>query len=88
MTARRAGRGAKLAAIMRTLAKDPYAPTQSFERLLYNMKGFCSRRIDYNNRVVYTVEPNTEGARDEDGNLYEGIVVVHESWGHVYDLET
>jgi plasmid maintenance system killer protein len=69
---------------MTTVENDPYKPTQHFERLTGNLKGLYSRQINYKNRFVYTVLPNTENARDEDGNLYDGIVRVHESWGHKY----
>jgi len=70
--------------IIKTVEKDPYDPSQNFERLKGNLKGFCSRRINLDNRFCYEVLPNTENARDKDGNLYDGIVHVHRAWGHNY----
>jgi Txe/YoeB family toxin of Txe-Axe toxin-antitoxin module len=80
----RAGFERRLAAILTTLETAPYAPTHGFERLVGNLKGRCSRQIDKHNRIIYKVLPNSEGARDENGNVYEGIVHVLEAWGHNY----
>ncbi|GBU21375.1 hypothetical protein R80B4_01264 [Fibrobacteres bacterium R8-0-B4] len=80
----RAGLGQRLADILATLERDPYEPSQSFERLTNNLRGKCSRRIDRHNRIVYKVLQNVDGARDENGNLYEGVVRVLEAWGHRY----
>jgi len=80
----RSGRGKELLKIKQAVEKDPYEPSQGFERLVGNLKGYCSRKIDKGNRFLYEVLPNDEGARDDDGNLYEGIVHVHEAWGHKY----
>jgi len=80
----RAGFKAKLDEIIKTIEKDPYDPSQNFERLKGNLKGFCSRRINFDNRFCYEVLPNSENARDKDGNLYDGIVRVHRAWGHNY----
>jgi Txe/YoeB family toxin of toxin-antitoxin system len=80
----RAGCGKQFAEILKTVKKDPYDPSQQFERLSGNLNGFCSRRINHRNRFLYTVLPNNEGARDAAGKLYDGIVLIHESWGHEY----
>jgi Txe/YoeB family toxin of toxin-antitoxin system len=80
----RAGFKAQLDKIIDTVEKDPYDPSQGFKRLKGDLKGCCSRRINYNNRFFYEVLPNTENARDKDGNLYDGIVQVYEAWGHKY----
>jgi len=85
-TARRTGHGAKFVEIMNVLKNDPLEPTSGhyFEKLVGNLKDYYSRRINYHNRFIYAVHPNTEGAKDGDGNLYQGIVCVHRSWGHNY----
>ena len=80
----RAGFKTQLDEILDTVEKDPYDLSQCFERLKGDLKGCCSRRINRKNRVLYEVLPNTENARDKDGNLYEGIVLVYEAWGHNY----
>jgi Txe/YoeB family toxin of Txe-Axe toxin-antitoxin module len=69
---------------MRTLRDNPYEQSQGFERLTGNLKGFCSRQISLKHRVLYRVLPNVEVAKDECGNLYEGIVPVYRAWGHNY----
>jgi hypothetical protein len=69
---------------MLTLEENPYENSQGFERLTGNLKGLCSRQINHKHRVLYTVLPNSEGTRDENGNQYDGIVFVHEAWGHRY----
>jgi len=86
VTARRAGYGAKFAEIMNTVKRNPFEPTPGhhFEKLVGNLKNSYSRCINHHNRFVYEVLPNTENARDDDGNLYDGIVRVHEAWGHKY----
>jgi len=84
--AERAGLKPKLSKILGVLERNPYEPTPGhrFEQLKGNLKGACSRRIDYNNRVIYTILPNNEGVRDKDGNLYEGIAYIDRAWGHIY----
>jgi len=84
--AKKNGYGEELNRILKTVEKDPFEPTpgQYFEALVGQLKGMYSRRLDYYNRFIYEVFPNTKGAVDDDGNLYEGIVRVYESWGHNY----
>jgi len=83
-TAERAGRREKLNEILVVLERDPYEPSQGFERLGNNLKGYCSRKIDKKNRILYKVLPNYEGAKDDNGNLYDGIVHVYRAWEHIY----
>ncbi len=76
----------KITEILDVLRRDPFEPTPEhcFERLRKNLKGRCSRQINYHNRIVYMVLPNTNGEKDEKGDLYEGIVRILEAWGHKY----
>jgi len=83
-TCRRAGFGKQLANILNTVRNSPYDSSQGFERLKGNLKGLCSRQIDFNNRFLYMVLPNTEKAVDEHGNLYDGVVYIVRAWGHNY----
>jgi len=80
----------KLGEILTVMERNPYEPTpkQHFEQLKGNLNGHFSRRIDHHNRVFYTVYPNDENAIDENGNLYEGIVLIHSAWGHIYKKPT
>jgi len=83
-TCQRAGYGKQLAQIIATLENNPYDPSQHFERLTGNLKGYCSRQINYHNRVLYEVLPNAKNVKDNLGKSYDGIVLVYEAWKHRY----
>jgi Txe/YoeB family toxin of toxin-antitoxin system len=78
----RAGLKDKTAEIIRTVRKDPFEPSQSFEKLKGNLKDMYSRRINRHHRFIYSVFPNAENLKDEKGELYEGIVHVNRMWTH------
>lgn len=42
--------------IIESLSINPYSDTNKFERLVGNYSGFCSKRIDLKNRLIYKVE--------------------------------
>jgi Txe/YoeB family toxin of toxin-antitoxin system len=42
--------------IVETLKNDPYAPTDSFEKLLPYQRGLYSRRLNHQHRIVYRVD--------------------------------
>ena len=42
--------------IVQVLKKDPFSPTQSFEKLQPKSSGLYSRRINQQHRVVYKVD--------------------------------
>ncbi|WP_125568803.1 Txe/YoeB family addiction module toxin [Companilactobacillus insicii] len=42
--------------IIKTLRKNPFEQSQSFEKLIPPIKGFYSRRINSQHRVVYRVD--------------------------------
>jgi toxin YoeB len=46
---------AKILIILDEIIEDPYSKAHKFERLKYNLSGFCSKRIDQKNRIVYQV---------------------------------
>jgi toxin YoeB len=46
---------AKILIILDEITEDPYSQTHKFERLKHNLSGFCSKRIDQKNRIVYQV---------------------------------
>lgn len=45
----------KVEALLELLVKDPYASPPPFERLLGDLKGAISRRINIRHRLVYQV---------------------------------
>ena len=78
----RAGLKPKAIEIRNTIRNNPFEASQSFEKLKGDLQGSCSRRLNRQHRFVYQVLPNTEGAKDINGNLYEGIIKVISMWTH------
>ena len=64
------------------LGEDPYRYPPSFEKLLGELHGIFSRRINIQHRYVYRILANDVGEKDEGGNLYEGFVHVLRMWTH------
>ncbi len=56
--------------IIKQLEINPYEDNQSFEKLIPPIKGFYSRRINVQHRVVYKVN---EEAKE---------VIIYSAWGH------
>ena len=46
----------KCKAILEIIAKDPFATPPQFEKLVGDLKGFYSRRINIQHRIVYEVD--------------------------------
>jgi toxin YoeB len=46
----------RMLVILKDIEDNPYSPAFKFERLKHNLKGFCSKRLDQKNRIVYFVE--------------------------------
>jgi len=61
--------------ITATLKQNPYAPTDSFEKLQPPSARFYSRRLNGQHRVVYTVDESTK------------TVTIYSAWSH-YDTFT
>lgn len=80
----RAGLKEKAKRLLDILEVYPYQTPPTYEKLVGNLSGFYSRRINLHHRLVYQVLPNSEGLVDSDGNKYEGIVKVVRMWTH-YD---
>jgi len=75
---------AVLAEMLNTVRVSPFesTPGHRFEKLKGYSPPIYTRRLDYYNRFVYTVESNVKGVKDCNGIPYEGIVVIHRMWGH------
>lgn len=59
--------------VINQLRRDPYAPTQGFEKLVPPIAGFYSRRINVQHRVVYKVDEKNKK------------VIIYSAWGHYTD---
>lgn len=46
---------AKFLEIITDITQNPYSPKFKFERLKGNFSGYCSKRLDQKNRVIYKV---------------------------------
>jgi len=70
----RAGRSyAKKAKELVDIVKDdPWLNPPTYEKLVGDLQGFYSRRINDQHRFVYAVLPNDRSFEDEHGNAYQG----------------
>jgi len=62
--------------------EDPYKNPPPYEKLIGDLQGYYSRRINEQHRFVYDVLPNTNNMKDENGKPYKGIVHVLRMWTH------
>lgn len=56
---KRAGLTAKVDALLTLLAEDPYRTPPPYERLVGDLVGQFSRRINIQHRLVYKIDPDT-----------------------------
>lgn len=68
-----AGLEEKTKKLLNLIAINPYQNPPSYEKLVGDLEGYCSRRINIQHRLVYKVykEDNT--------------IVVHSMWSHYED---
>ncbi|MCD8013037.1 MAG: Txe/YoeB family addiction module toxin [Lachnospiraceae bacterium] len=77
-----AGLEEKARELIRIVSEDPFQNPPPYEKLLGNLAGNYSRRINLQHRFVYEVLENTEGWTDPQGIEYRGIVRVLRMWTH------
>ena len=77
-----AGLKEKTKRLLDILKVYPYQTPPTYEKLVGNLSGFYSRRINLQHRLVYQVLSNSEGLVDSEGNKYEGAVKVVRMWTH------
>ena len=65
-----AGLVEKAKKLLNVLSENPYKNPPSFEKLVGNLKGYYSRRINLHHRIVYRVLDDQK------------IVVIHAMWTH------
>ena len=68
-----AGLEAKAKKLLNLLTIDPFQNPPSYEKLVGDLSGYYSRRINIHHRLVYKVYKETK------------TVVVHSMWSHYYD---
>lgn len=72
----------KAISLLKIMKDNPYQNYPPYEKLLGDLKGMYSRRINIQHRLVYTGLSNETGEKDPNENLYEGIVKVLKMWTH------
>ena len=68
--------------LLAILKNNPFQNPPPYKKLVGDMAGAYSRRINIHNRLVYQVADNTEQLKDGDGSIYQGIVRVLRMWTH------
>ncbi|MCI8592394.1 MAG: Txe/YoeB family addiction module toxin [Lachnospiraceae bacterium] len=65
--------------LIEIMKKNPFQNPPAYEKLVGNLQGYCSRRINIQQRIVFQVieEPNTQEDMD-----YEGYVKIIRMWTH------
>ena len=71
----------KAKALVDVIKKNPYQNPPRYEKLVGNLDGILSRRINIQHRLVYQVY---EEAFTESGVQYEGTIKIIRMWTH-YD---
>lgn len=64
------------------VSKDPYQNPPPYKKLIGDLDGYYSRRINDQHRFVYEVLPNSNNLTDESGIPYKGIVRILSMWTH------
>ena len=65
-----AGLSEKAKKLLNVLSVNPYQVPPSYEKLVGNLKGYYSRRINIQHRIVYRILDDTK------------TVVIHAMWTH------
>ena len=64
------------------MRKNPFENPPAYEKLIGNLQGYCSRRINIQHRLVFQV---IEESNTVDGICYEGYVKIIRMWTHYGD---
>lgn len=65
--------------LIEIMKENPFQSPPSFEKLVGNLKGFYSRRINIQHRIVFQV---IEERNTHEGVEYEGYVKIVRMWTH------
>lgn len=76
---KKSGISAKAKALVDIIRENPYQIPPRNEKLVGNLEGIISRRINIQHRLVYQVY---EEAFVEDGIEYKGIIKIIRMWTH------
>ena len=79
-----AGLEGKTKELLNVIVEDPFKIPPPYERLVGNLSGFYSRRINIQHRLVYEIYI---GNISENNIIYEGIVKVTRMWMYYEGVE-
>ena len=68
--------------LLNILVNNPFQTPPPYEKLLGDLRGNFSRRINIQHRLVYSVYENIDAVKDISNNVYDGIVRVKRTWTH------
>ena len=74
---KRAGIASKAKALIDVIRENPYQCPPRYEKLVGNLEGFLSRRINIHHRLVYQIY---EVPVAEDGMEYSGTIKIIRMW--------
>jgi Txe/YoeB family toxin of toxin-antitoxin system len=67
---KRAGYSKKAKELTDIVTENPYQSPPPFEKLVGDLSGYYSRRINEQHRYIYQVLPNTQDLKDVNDELY------------------
>ena len=76
---KKSGISAKAKALVDIIRENPYQNPPRYEKLVGNLDGIISRRINIQHRLVYQV---LEGKYIEEDVEYDGVVKIIRMWTH------
>ena len=68
--------------LLSVIQNSPFQNPPRYEKLKGDYRDLYSRRINKQHRIIYDVLPNDECLRDENNELYKGIVKIIRMWTH------
>ena len=77
-----AGLETKAKVLLNLMQDNPFQTSPPYEKLVGNLSGNLSRRINIQHRLVYSVLENIEAYAAPTGELYDGIILVKRMWTH------
>ena len=77
-----AGLETKAKALLNLMQDNPFQNPPPYEKLVGNLSGNLSRRINIQDRLVYAGLENIDGYAAPTGELYDGIILVKRMWTH------
>lgn len=77
-----AGLEQKARELLNILVYNPFKTPPPYEKLIGDLRGNLSRRINIQHRLVYSVYDNNENLTDANNNIFEGIVRIKRMWSH------